>query len=182
MRRHSKLLLAAAALFGAFLLVPNLANANSPQLNVIPERDLRFGSFAVPSSGYREVSPTGTVISSGVFSLNTADTGPARFTVVYDRGNNGRRNLNLRIQLVFSPPPTVQVGGVTAQLSAYRSDLPNAPQIAPGQIVEIFIPNCRTRTCSRTFHLGGRLDVTRTFGGGRVAIPIPVDATLISTR
>lgn len=179
---RAKLLFAFAGIFGTVAFAPNTADAARPQLNIIPERELRFGSFAVPSAGYRQVSPTGTVISSGIFSVSTGDTGPARFTVMYDRGNNGRRNLNLRIQLVFSPPPTVQVGGVTAQLSAYRSDLPNAPQISPGQVVEILMPNCRTRTCSTTFHLGGRLDVTRTFGGAQVAIPIPVDATLISVR
>ncbi len=158
------------------------ANALPAKLSIVPQSDLRFGSFAVMGSGYRIVSPTGGVIDSGIFSTTSGDTGPAQFTLVYDRGDNSKRVLNLNIQLVFSPPPTVQIGGVTANLSAYTSDLPGAPQIAPGQIVEVNIPNCATRVCQRTFHLGGRLDVDRTSGGAQISIPIPVDGLLVSVK
>ena len=158
------------------------AKAAPAQLTVVPQSDLRFGSFAVVSSGYRIVSPSGAVQDSGIFSTSTGGTGPAQFAVVYDRNNNSRRTLNLQIQLTFLPPQTVQVGGVTADLSAYQSDIPGAAQIVPGQIVEINIPNCRTRVCQTSFRLGGRLDVDRTSGGGAISIPIPVDALLVSAR
>lgn len=176
-------LLKLAAICGLVFVAPRPALADKPQLQVIPNGDLRFGRFAVMgTTGYRTVSASGAVSDGGIFSTGTGDTGPARFTVLYDRGNNGRRVLNLQIQLVFYPPPTIVVGGVTARLSDYQSDLPNAPQVAPGQIIEINIPNCRSRVCQTSFSLGGRLDVERNFGGGRVNVPIPVDATLVSVN
>lgn len=158
------------------------ARAAPPQLTIVPQSDLRFGSFAVMGSGYRIVSPSGAVQDSGIFSTTTGDTGPAQFIVAYDRANNSKRALNLQIQLTFLPPQTVQVGGVTANLSAYQSDIPGASQIVPGQIVEINIPNCAARVCQTTFRMGGRLDVDRTSGGASVAIPIPVDALLVSVK
>lgn len=158
------------------------ARAAPPQLTVVPQSDLRFGSFAVMGSGYRIVSPNGLVQDSGVFSTTTGDTGPAQFAVVYDRASNSKRTLNLQIQVTFLPPQTVQVGGVTANLGSYQSDIPGAPNISPGQIVEINMPNCATRVCQTTFRLGGRLDVDRNFGGASVSIPIPVDALLVSVR
>ena len=158
------------------------ARAAPAQLSIVPQSDLRFGSFAVMGSGYRIVSPSGAVQDSGIFSTTTSGTGPAQFALVYDRANNSRRTLNLQIQLTFLPPQTVQVGGVTANLSAYQSDIPGAPNITAGQIVEINIPNCATRVCQTTFRLGGRLDVDRSFGGASIVVPIPVDAFLVSVK
>lgn len=158
------------------------AQATPSQLSVVSQTDLRFGSFAVMGAGYRIVSPSGAVQDSGIFSTSASGTGPAQFAIVYDRGSNDRRALDLQIQLIFSPPPTVQIGGVTANLSDYQSDLPGAPQIIPGQVVEIQIPNCTTRVCQTTFRMGGRLDVNRNFGGARIDIPIPVDAFLVSVK
>lgn len=168
----------------ATLLLAGLGQAWAApeQIRILPQRDLRFGSFAVMGSGYREISPTGAIIESGIFPTGVGDTGPAQFTISYDRGSNTQRPLNLQIQLVFSPPPTVQIGGVTTQLSALRSDLPGGQQIVPGQIVTVTIPDCRTRVCEKTFHLGGRLDVNRTAGGASIIVPIPVDVTLVSAK
>lgn len=179
MKRVARLLLPAllAALTGS---VP--ARAVDPQLLVTNDRELRFGAFAVFGSGYRIISPTGAVQGSGVFSTGSGDTGAARFTVAYDRGNNGRARLDLVIQLVFAPPPSVSIGGITARLSDYRSDLPQAPVIRPGQVVEIRLPDCRQRVCQTSFNMGGRIDVDRSFGGAAVAIPIPVDAVLVAVR
>lgn len=143
---------------------------------------LRFGTFAVPSSGFREVSASGAVSSAGIFALSSAGTGPARFTVQYDRGNNSKRRVDVTIDLVFSTPSAFAQGGLTARLSRYQSDIPGYPSIAPGQIVRVQLANCLQRVCSMSFNLGGRLDVDRSFGGGNVAIPIPVDAVLVSER
>ena len=164
----------------AILLGGASAQAAPPQLTITPDADLRFGSFAVINQGYITVSPTGTVQSQGIVKITSGDTGPARFTISYDRGNNSRRRLNLVIQLVFSNPGQVTVGGVDGQLSDYRTDLPNATTIAPGQIVELTIPNCIQRVCSRSFSLGARLDVRSRYGGGQLSVPIPVDGAVVS--
>lgn len=158
------------------------AGADSPLLRILPESELRFGRFAVPTRGSIVVSPTGAVTRNGVISVSPGDTSPARFTVRYDRGNNGNKVLQLRIRLVFAAPGGITQGGVTASLSALQSDLPNYPTIAPNQIVEITIPNCRQRVCERRFTIGGRLEVDRRFGGAGVSIPIPVNAFLVSVN
>lgn len=158
------------------------AIANKPELQIITNADLRFGAFAVPTRGFREISPSGSIISAGIFALNDSGTGPARFTVQYDRGNNGRRRLDLVIELVLSAPSTFTNGGLTAQLSRYQTDLPGYSFVQPGQVIRIEMPNCTQRVCSTSFNLGGRLDVERSFGGGPVVIPIPADAVLVSVR
>ena len=158
------------------------AKAAPAQLTIVPQSDLRFGSFAVMTSGYRIVSPSGGVQDSGIFSTSVGGTGPAQFALIYYRNNNSKRTLNLQIQLTFLPPQTVKVGGVTANLSGYQSDIPGATQIIPGQVVRINIPNCRARVCQTSFRLGGRLDIDRTAGGGMISIPIPVDALLVSVK
>ncbi len=175
-------LTATGAICALLCLCLGPARAAPAQLTIVPQSDLRFGSFAVMTSGYRIVSPSGAVQDSGIFSTSSGDTGPAQFALIYDRANNSKRTLNLQIQLTFLPPQSVQLGGVTATLSGYQSDIPGAPQIVPGQIVEINIPNCTARVCQTTFRLGGRLDVDRTSGGGNVSIPIPVDALLVAVR
>lgn len=157
-------------------------HADRPDLRVISANDLRFGSFAVIGRGYRIVRPSGDVESVGLFSTGGGDTGPARFTVQYDRGNNGRRRLNLKVDLVFSSAPVVTEEGVVARLTSYRTDLPNYPAVSAGQVIQIEIPNCVQRVCSKTFNLGGRLDVTRNYGGALIEVPIPVDAVLTSVR
>ncbi|MGB7408592.1 MAG: DUF4402 domain-containing protein, partial [Pontixanthobacter sp.] len=158
------------------------AHAARPQLRIVSEGELRFGSFAVMDSGYRIVGPNGGVQSSGIFSITSGDTGPARFTIQYDRGNNGRRRLNLRIQLVLSATPVVTEKGIVARLSSYRTDLPGAGAVQPGRIIELNIPNCTQRVCSKSFSLGARLDIERSFGGGQIEVPIPIDAVLISVK
>lgn len=178
-RRWSKLLpavaLAALAGSGPAIAIP-------PKLTVVNSVFLRFGSFAVPTSGYREISPTGGVTGAGIFALNSAGTGPAQFTVQYDRGNNSKQALNLTIDMVFSAPPNFSQAGLTARLTRLQSDLPGYATIAPGQVVRLQVVNCVQRVCSRSFNLGGRLDVDRGFGGGVVEIPIPVDAVVIAER
>ena len=186
--KQSKRLRAGQA--GRLLLATALALAVGPApavavpstLSIINPVLLRFGTFAVPVSGFREVSPSGSVTSSGIFALSNGGTGPARFTVQYDRGNNSKRRLDIVIDLTFSTPPAFVQGGLNARLSRYQTDLPGYGVIAPGQTLRIEMPNCLQRVCSRSFNLGGRLDVDRAFGGGLVEIPIPVDAVVISDR
>lgn len=178
MLRHS----VPIALLLCLALAPQRAAADSPQLRVLPLAELRFGTFAVPDVGSIEVSPSGAVQRQGIVSVTSGDTGAARFSVRYDRGNNGRQRLNLLIQLTVSAPTSFVQGGVTASLSRFQTDLPGYATIAPNQIIEIRMPNCTQRVCETSFNLGGRLDIDRRFGGAAVAVPIPVDAVLVSVK
>lgn len=170
------------AILACLALPSGAAKADAAQLRILPQSELRFGAFAVPTRGSIEVSPSGLVARDGIVSITTGDTSPARFAVRYDRGNNGRARLDLVIQVMVSAPTTFVQGGVTASLSRLQTDLPGYATITPNQIIEIRIPNCRQRVCETGFNLGGRLEVDRRFGGGQVAIPIPIDAVLISVR
>lgn len=169
------------AITHGFVPVPAAAQAKSG-VRVVSERDLHFGRFALSDRGYREITPAGEVFDSAIFSVPGGNPGPAQFTLSYDRGNNGRQRLNLRFQLVFAPASVTTVNGVVARLSAYQTDLPGATRVNAGQAVFVDIPNCVQRICARTFHVGGRLDITRNFGGASIAVPIPITATVISIR
>ncbi len=178
--RHFAVLL--AGLFAVSLGMSAPAKADQAQIRITSDANLRFGTFAVADRGYRIVSPAGAVQSSGVFSTASGDTAPARFTISYDRGNNSRRNLTLQIQLVMSAAPVITQQGIIARLSVYQTDLPGAASVQAGQIVNVTIPNCVQRVCSRSFNVGGRLDVERSFGGGIVELAIPVDVVVVSVR
>lgn len=172
------LLASCCAVLAAVSATPTRADPDT--ITIHKPLNLRFGNFAVPTSGYREVTAAGTITGSGIVSLDDSGVGPARFTVEFARGDSSTRNLNLTIEMVFSSPTTFRQTGMTATLSRYQSDLPGYGLIQPGQVVRITIANCRTRTCSKSFSLGGRLDVDRRFGGGPVSIPIPIDAVVVA--
>lgn len=161
---------------------PTAIKTAPPQLRIIPQTDLRFGSFAIIDRGYRVVDPAGGVQNVGIFSIASGDTGPALFRIRYDRGNNGRRRLDLRFQMVLSQAPVITQGGITAQLSQYQTDIPGYANVQAGEVIDISIPNCRTRICRTSFNVGGRLDVASNYGGGTIRVPIPADIVLISVR
>lgn len=173
----------AAAILGLVIAVGHVPALAAPsRITVLNPAPLRFGSFAVPTSGYREVTASGAVSGAGIFALGSADAGPARFTLQYDRGNNSKRRMDITVDLVFSTPANFAQGGLTARLSRYQTDLPGYAAIVPGQQVRVELTNCTQRICSISFNLGGRLTVDRTFGGGQVVVPIPVDAVVVSER
>lgn len=165
----------------SLLIPPNPSHADPPEVRITPERDLRFGTFAVPSSGWREVTPAGQVSASGIVAM-PGDVSPAQFTLAYDRGNSGRARLNLQLQLTLMPAPVITQGGMVARLTAYQTDLPGAARVAAGEPITVSIPNCVQRVCAVSFRVGGRLDLERTAGGGRIEVPIPVSATIVSIR
>jgi Domain of unknown function (DUF4402) len=164
----------------AALIAPVPAQAAPASLTVTPDTALRFGSFVVITTGSRTVSASGAVTNSGIFPVGTAPVGPAQFTVTYDRGNNSPQTLSVTFQLVLGSVAPVSQAGVSGTLSGFVSDLPGAAVLVPGQVITITIPSCATRTCSRTFRVGARLNVTRTSGGAALTIALPVTATLIS--
>jgi hypothetical protein len=156
--------------------------AATPSFNLTVDADLRFGSFVVVSTGARVVSANGTVTNIGIFPIASGATGPAQFTVAYDRGNNGNKALDLSIELFMGNVPTVGSGGVTGRLSGFTTDMAGVPTLQTGQIVPIAITGCVSRICSRTFRIGSRLDVSRSGTGRTIAIPIPITATLVNVR
>ncbi|MCP5386260.1 MAG: DUF4402 domain-containing protein [Novosphingobium sp.] len=170
----------------ATALVAALAASNCiakvPQLTVTPQSDLRFGSLVVFGSGSRTVSANGNVLDSGIMSGDQGISGPARFTVSYDRGNESRRPLDVQIEVVLSNVSPINRDGTSARIATFDSDLPGGNQIQPGRPFTIRIPDCRQRVCSRSFAVGGRLDVTRNFGGADLRFPLVLDAVVISTR
>lgn len=156
------------------------AAAKEPEVRISADSELTFSTFMIFGSGSRTVSPSGTVSDNGVVALEGTTPAPARFTITYDRGNENNHVLDIELELVISAPPLVRQGGVEARLSGYATDLPGALRVDAGRAVRVTIPNCRTRVCTRSFQIGGRLDVTRNFGGAMLVVPIPVDVTVIS--
>ena len=155
------------------------ARADTPAISVTADRELAFGTFMIFGSGSRTVTASGAVSDSGLVPLEGAIPAPAHFTISYDRGNASRNVLDIELELVINAPPMVRQGGVEARLSAYQSDLPEATLVTAGRPITLRLRDCRTRICSRTFRLGGRLDVTRHFGGAQLVVPIPVDVAVI---
>ena len=164
----------------AMLALPASAEAAPASLTVTPDTVLRFGNFVVITTGSRTISASGAVTNSGIFPVGSAPVGPAQFTVTYDRGNNNPQVLRVIFQLVLGSVSPVSQAGVTGTLSSFVSDLPGAAALVPGQVVTYTIPSCATRTCSMSFRIGARLDVSRASGGAALTIALPVTATLIS--
>lgn len=162
------------------LVQPVPASAKVPALTISADSDLRFGSFVVMGSGSRSVSAAGMVSDVSIVPAGHGDTGPARFTVSYDRGNENKHVLNLVIEVVLSSVPRIVRGGVSAQLGQFNSDIPGAANVQPGSPIVLTIPNCSARVCSRTFMIGGRLDLVSQFGGASFQIPLPIDAAIRS--
>lgn len=165
---------------GVLLALPSAASAARPRLSVEPARALSFGSFVVFSQGSRTVSATGEITGVGIEPAGDDTAFPASFTVSYDRGNESRRPISLLIELQLLRPSQVSAGGLVGSLAGFTSDLPGSPVISPGQLISLSIDNCTTRTCSRSFRIGARLDVRRNYGGGPISIPLTVTAALIA--
>ena len=166
----------------AVLAQASPAQATPASLTITADTALRFGAFVVVSAGSRAVSANGTVTNNGIFPINSAPTGPAQFTVTYDRGNNNPQPIDVTFQLLRSSVSPVSQAGVTGTLSAFGSDLPGAAVLVPGQAVTLSMPSCTARTCSMTFHAGARIDVTRASGGAALSIALPMIANLLSVQ
>jgi len=164
----------------AGLAISAPALATQPSTNLTADAELRFGSFVVIASGARTVSPSGVVTDQGIFPINSAPTGPAQFTVSYDRGNNSPQPYRVEFQLVMSSVSRVTQSGVTGTLSSFTSDLPGFTVLVPGQAMSVKIENCTTRVCSMVFHVGARIDVTRASGGAALRIPLPMNAVVLT--
>lgn len=156
------------------------AQAKPPLLDIVPQKELRFGSFGVISSGARVVSPAGAVTNVSIMPVPGSFTGPAEFTIVYDRGNENKRAISLVIEVILLSAPPLNQSGLSATVSDFTTDLPGAANLAPGQAVTFSIDNCITRQCARSFKVGGRLQVQRAYGGGAISIPLPISANVVT--
>jgi len=168
-----------AVWFALASVAPAPVVAKPQEVRVRSQSPLSFGTFMVFGNGSRSVSATGAVADSAIVTLDGGQPRPARFTIEYDRGNESKQVLDVTIEIVMSAPSSVRSGGVDARLSAFETDLPGYPRVASGQALTVRLTDCRARVCSRTFSVGGRLDITRLFGGAKVEIPIIVDARVV---
>jgi hypothetical protein len=162
------------------LCLPSAAVADGPSVRITAQSELRFGTFLVFGAGARTVSAAGAVTNFALVPVEGDAPSPARFTVAYDRGNQSTQPLDVELDVVIAASSPIRLGGIDARLSALDSTLPGALQVQPGQPVRIRITGCRTRLCSRSFQVGGRIDVTRQSGHASLSIPIPLEATIVS--
>ena len=173
-------LAAAAIVMGVLLQAP--VRADPAAVTVTAEQDLRFGTFAVPSAGWRSVSTAGAVAGSGILSFSGDPPGPARFTIVFDRGNESRRAIDVLLQVIIVAPQSVVQGGVTGTLSGLATDLGGAAGTLGSLTTTLTLANCRERRCSRSFNVGGRIDVARSGGGANLRIPLSATAIVVSVN
>lgn len=162
------------------LIIPQAALADSASLSVTTDQQLRFGTFVVPSTGSRSVTSTGVVTNNAVLPIGSDPVGPAQFTIIYDRGSNNGKPISVVVQVFLSGGQTVRSGNVSGTLSAFDTDLPGIPNLLPGLPVIITMANCTQRQCTQIFHVGARLDVSRSGEGASLIIPLPVTASLLA--
>lgn len=163
-----------------FLALPATAVAAPATITVKAERDLEFGTFAVPSSGWRSVSTSGETAGGGILVFSGGPVGPARFSIIYDRGNESKRAEDILVQVIITAPRNYIAGGISASLTAIITDLPQTQASASGAVATILIANCRERQCLTSFNVGGRIEITRIGAGAGVRMPIAVTASIVS--
>ena len=172
-------LLALLCLIGLGLSLSSGALAQSADLRIVKNRDLNFGTFMVFGRGMRTVSPAGLVTDQAIIDLEGERARPAQFTVVYDRGDASNHVIDVTVELAVSAGGAFREKGVGAQLAAFETDVPGYAKISAGEVIRLNIKNCRARRCSISFAVGGRLDVSRQFGGGDIIIPVELDARVV---
>ncbi|MFK4004565.1 DUF4402 domain-containing protein [Qipengyuania sp. NPDC077563] len=172
--------LCALAILGLAIPSVTLAQPRSGDLRLRTDGELKFGTFMVFGSGARSVSASGAVVDQSIVALEGTKARPGQFTVEYERKGANTRALTVTIELVISAPAQIRQGGVNARLSQFETDLPGYSRISNGQSVRVELPNCRSKTCTRSFNIGARLDVTRNYGGADIAIPIDLDGRVVS--
>jgi len=156
------------------------ARGATSALSLLAEQPLRFGTLVVTDSGARTVHASGEVSNDNILPMGYAGVGPAEFTLSYDRGTASTQPISVVVRIMLAAMPPLAQGGVTGALSQFETDLPGAEQLAPGRPVTVTIAHCATRVCTLGFHVGARLSITRTSGGGSLAIAPPLSASVVS--
>ncbi|MBX9885294.1 MAG: DUF4402 domain-containing protein [Novosphingobium sp.] len=170
-----------AAVLGAGLAgVAPAALAAAPSVSLSADQALRFGTFFTDTTGTRTVSATGSVTGSAIVPLTGTAPGPAQFTFTYDRGNNANVAYSLLISLLVPGTASQVSGGVTGTIARFDTDLPGVSVLLPGQTAQVTLVGCQRQICSRTFRVGGTLQVARTSGGAQLTIPLPLVVTVLA--
>lgn len=172
--------MAAVVLSAGFAGAASPALAAAPSVTVSADQALRFGSFFTDTSGTRTVSATGSVSGSAIVPLTGTTPAPAQFTITYDRGNNANTAYSLLIAVLVPGTASQVSGGVTGTINRFDTDLPSLSTLTPGQTAQITLTGCQRRICSRTFRVGGTLQVVRTTGGAQLSIPLPLVVTVLA--
>jgi hypothetical protein len=162
--------------------LPAAAYAAPAGLSIKQDMPLRFGNFVVFDRGGRTVSATGSVIDDNVFPVGRGGTGPAQFTVTYDRGSDDTREISISYVIQLGAISQFGKGGLSGTLSNFEIDVAGYGQLGTGRAVVQTIANCSSRICMATFHVGARLDLTRAGGSTALTIPLPISATLVSVQ
>ncbi len=131
-------------------------------------------------SGSRTVSATGTVTNANVLPVSGGNTGPAQFTLTYDRGAPATGPITVAVLLTLSPPSNFAQNGLVATVSGFDTDLSGIPLLIPAQSILFTMRPCSTQVCAQTFHVGGRIDVTQPGNGGSITVPLTITATLVA--
>lgn len=167
----------------ALLPVAGTIHAAPPALDLLPGRELRFGTVVVTDAGSRMVSASGAVTNDSIMPMGFASARPASFTIAYDRGSDENRPLSITIEIELSSIPPVSRSGVTGTLSDFDTDLGGGiTPLIPGQPVSYTITNCTTRICSTEFQVGARLSITRSTGGASLSLYPPITARIIAVK
>ena len=173
-------LMAAALLAGIMAASASPARAAAPSVTLTADQALRFGSFFTDTAGTRTVSSTGSVTGSAIIPVTGTSPGPAQFTLTYDRGNNANVNYSLLISVLVPGAASQVSGGVTGRIASFDTDLPGVSVLLPGQTTQVTLIGCQRRICTRSFRVGGTLQITRTTGGASLAIPLPLVVTVLA--
>lgn len=152
----------------------------SSSLLLTQDEPLRFGSFAVLDHGSKSVGALGAVIDEGLIPLGSAHENPAQFTLIWQRGDNSVQPVTVVVQLAFGKPPPAIAGSITAQITSYETDLGGLSTITPGGGLSYTFASCTSRTCSATFRVGARIDVTATGDGAPVTLALPITARIVA--
>jgi hypothetical protein len=163
-------------------MTPATINATSASLTISQDMPLRFGSIVVFGHGSRSVSANGETGNDQIYPVGINTSGPARFTVTYDRGSDPLREVSVTYLIMLGGVAPVNQSGLTGTLSRFDSDLPEASSILPGRGVVQTMPPCISQTCRSTFHIGAWLEVTQAKGGGTLSFSLPVSAKLVSVQ
>jgi hypothetical protein len=177
--------LSGAMLAGLALPAPAMAQSllnpfTTSSINITQSQTLRFGTFAVLGKGSKTVGAQGNVSETGLVTLGKINEGPAEFTLTWQRGNNLLVPTTVVVQVSYATSPAVVVSGINAQITAYESDLGGLRSVTPGGTQTYTFLACIRPSCSVTFRVGGRLDVSAGNDGAQLSFAVPVTARIVA--
>ncbi|WP_197412535.1 DUF4402 domain-containing protein [Novosphingobium sp. Fuku2-ISO-50] len=163
----------------AMVVMAPAAHADSPSsFTATADQALSFGTIVTSGSGSRTVGPDGSTTNNGVFPLGDSASGPAQFTMTYTRASGDPHLYQLLIQVMLPTVSPVRANGVQGSLSGFTTDLPGVPTLLPGQAAVFTMPNCVSKTCSITFHVGSTLNVVSGNTGAKLTFPLMLMTTV----